>query len=547
MDPANPLRLLFGTQKLYESTDGGGHWTAISDDLTNLVGNIRSIAVAPSDPRVLWVGTVQGLVQVTTNSNETANVQWQNRSQGLPQNRIATQIAAHPTDSRTVYVAFAGFGGVPNQAAGHIFKTSDLGETWTDVSSDLPNIPVNDLLIDPDQHDTLYAATDAGVYRSQDAGTSWQPLGEGLPRVVVMGVKMQRKARILRAGTHGRGMWDLHLPLANNSAPRIMSLTPDSVDAQAAGFTLAVKGENFTSGSTVRWKGAERPTTFVSSTELRASIPGSDLRNPGRNAVAVFVPGNGGGLSNLVNLNVGAGPALTTRGVINPASGASGIVSGSLATIVGTNLASEEVLAGEGTLPFTLGGAIVEMDGSPVQLSYVSPTQIHFQIPWVYAQYGAARVSTSRDGGGSTGLIDVTIRSYQPGIFSINGQGTGQGAVVIEEANGALAAPVGAYGNSRPARVGDTLVLYATGLGPVTRQPATGQPPPAGSPSLTEPPIVRIGNIPVPVVFSGLAPGLIGVYRVDIRVIDGAPTGSAVPLSMTIGGAESNTVTIAVE
>ena len=80
-----------------------------------------------------------------------------------------------------------------------------------DRTAQLPDCPVNDLLFDPDDENTLYAATDLGVYRSGNLGQTWEMLGEGLPLTTVTSIRIHRPTRLLRAATYGRGIWELRL------------------------------------------------------------------------------------------------------------------------------------------------------------------------------------------------------------------------------------------------------------------------------------------------------------------------------------------------
>src|SRR5439155_22437573 len=108
--------------------------------------------------------------------------------------------------------------------------------------------------------------------------------------------------------------------------------------------------------------------------------------------------------------------------------------------------------------------------------------------------------------------------------------------------------PAGGFPGSRPGRKADFVSLYCTGLGNVRNRRNSG----AASPSnpladtLTTP-IVTVGNVPASVSFSGLAPGFVGLYQVNIKIPDNAPSGDAVPVSLSIGGVNSNTATIAVQ
>ena len=220
MDPSNPQILYFGTFRVYQTTDSATSWTAISSDLTEgSYYTITTIAVAPTDSKTVYAGTLDHMVWLTTNADQGPGATWTNRSAGLPL-RSVTQITADPTNSQVAYVTFSGFSGF-GDTQGHVFRTTNRGLRWTDISGTppnaLPNIPVNDMVVDPDLTGTLYVGTDAGVFGSSDGGANWSPVGTGLPRVLVLGLKLHRPTRTLRAASYGRGAWDLTLPSATSS------------------------------------------------------------------------------------------------------------------------------------------------------------------------------------------------------------------------------------------------------------------------------------------------------------------------------------------
>ena len=124
---------------------------------------------------------------------------------------VITRIAVDPANPMTAYVTLGGFSGSLNPSS-HVFKTTNGGHTWADVSGNLPDIPVNQVVVDPDVRGTVYVATDIGVFYTRGGGERWHPLVKGLPRVVVNDLVLHRASRTLRAATHGRSMWDLRLP-----------------------------------------------------------------------------------------------------------------------------------------------------------------------------------------------------------------------------------------------------------------------------------------------------------------------------------------------
>ena len=149
MDPSNPQTLYFGTFRLYQTTNGATLWTAISPDLTGGTGAISTIAVAPSDPNTVYVGTNGGRIQVSTNAGSGATATWTRRDKAPLPARFLTQLVVDPKSALTAYATFSGFSGFADKV-GHVFKTADGGATWTDISGNLPNIPVTDLVLDRD-------------------------------------------------------------------------------------------------------------------------------------------------------------------------------------------------------------------------------------------------------------------------------------------------------------------------------------------------------------------------------------------------------------
>jgi uncharacterized protein (TIGR03437 family) len=179
------------------------------------------------------------------------------------------------------------------------------------------------------------------------------------------------------------------------------------------------------------------------------------------------------------------------------------------------------------------GGSLV------APLYYVSEGQVNLQIPWELA--GQSQVSLAATVNTQTGpQQNVTVVPFAPGIFTTNSQGIGQGAILDPSYHLVDA--------SNPASAGSFILIFCTGLGAVTNQPPTGSPGPTNPLARTiTTPTVTIGGAPANVQFSGLAPGFVGLYQINAEVPAGTATGSSVPVVVSIGGIDSNTVTIAVQ
>ena len=93
----------------------------------------------------------------------------------------------------------------------HVHRSTDLGDTWTSIAGNLPAAPANDILVDPDDPNTLYLGTDVGVFATRNLGAGWYPLGIGMPLQTIFDLTLHEGSRTLVAATHGRSQWRLDL------------------------------------------------------------------------------------------------------------------------------------------------------------------------------------------------------------------------------------------------------------------------------------------------------------------------------------------------
>jgi len=208
MDPTNAAVLYLGTYRLYRTSSRGDSWSLISPDLTvdpadpNKTGNISAIGVATTDSNVIFTGSTNAQINVTSNLGGA----WTNRKSAPLPNRQVASLAVSPIDANTAFAAYSGFND-PNSGFGHVFKTSDRGVTWSDTSWNLPDIPVSQITIDPAHPQMIYLATDLGPYASANGGQSWRRYAGGLPNVAQFEVAVQQP-NLLFAASHGRGMFE---------------------------------------------------------------------------------------------------------------------------------------------------------------------------------------------------------------------------------------------------------------------------------------------------------------------------------------------------
>jgi photosystem II stability/assembly factor-like uncharacterized protein len=229
MAPDSANTLYYGAERLYRTTNRAQNWTPISPNLTsgpgggNLVfGTITAIGVSPANPQVIWAGTDDANVWVTTNSG----AQWSLRNSGLPQRNI-TRITPHLVNAGEALVTISGY--QRGEETAHLFRTTDFGLTWESLGAALPNAPLNEALYDPQFPSRIYVASDFGVFWSRDYGVTWSALGQNMPAVPTIDLVYHDPTRALIAATYGRSFLSLDLDsLIANHPPVIEQITPQS-------------------------------------------------------------------------------------------------------------------------------------------------------------------------------------------------------------------------------------------------------------------------------------------------------------------------------
>lgn len=198
ISPNNPNTLVLGTNRLLKTTNQGDSWTAISSAISV---PIVAVAIAAGSDNIIWLATRNAQIFKTENGGQNyTDVTGAN----LP-NRFITDIEFDPSNTNTVYLTYSGYG------SPHVFKSTNAGGSWTDITKNLPDVPVNTVQVHPQQSNTLFLGTDIGVFRSEDGGQIWQPYNNGLPTVQVVALVLNTNLNKIFAGTHGRGVYSAEL------------------------------------------------------------------------------------------------------------------------------------------------------------------------------------------------------------------------------------------------------------------------------------------------------------------------------------------------
>jgi uncharacterized protein (TIGR03437 family) len=303
--------------------------------------------------------------------------------------------------------------------------------------------------------------------------------------------------------------------VADASMLKLVAVSGDHQIATSAGPLPALVVVRLTDANNLPYPGSQIVATASAGGNVTPAAAATDVQGQ---AAFTWTPGPAasnqlqlavGGLSS-VGLTLSAGSAApVVAAVVNAASSVSGVAAGAFETIYGVNLAGGQTT-----------GVQVLLNGAALPLLYVSDTQINFDVPQSATQGSATLTVVTPSGAKASATVNVV--AVQPGIFS----------------GGVLHAGTGVSALTTPVHAGDYIEIYCTGLGPTQ---------PVGSFQETVlTPIVFIGATPVEPVYSGLSPGSLGLYQVNVQVPAGLAPGVQ-PLLMSVDLAHSNQVNIAVQ
>jgi photosystem II stability/assembly factor-like uncharacterized protein/ribosomal protein L24E len=242
-DYNNPGTLYAGFQNVMMTTDNGDNWSSISSlPFVNANAEISALAVANSDGNVLVAAK-----RVRYEYNEPAHLFrttngggiWTDITSGLPDSLYYTSVEIAENDANTIFVTMAGF-----SAGNKVFRSADGGLTWSNISYNLPNIPVNCIKYIPGGTGDMMIATDLGVYVLPALSNTWSSQSLGLPNVIVSDIEFNVPLNKIYISTFGRGIWATELDVFTNSilAPTAavrMNLFPSPNNGS---FTIQMNG-----------------------------------------------------------------------------------------------------------------------------------------------------------------------------------------------------------------------------------------------------------------------------------------------------------------
>ncbi len=217
--------LYFGGNKLHRSLNQGDDWEAISADLTKggkegnvAYGTLTTLSESTFKFGLLYTGSDDGLIHLSADGGGS----WERISDKLPQDLWVSRVAASTHKKERVYASLNGYRW--DDFTPYVYKSEDMGKTWTNIAKGLPASSVNVIVEDPVNDQLLFVGTDNGLYVTFDQGASWQLFQNGIPNVAVHDLVIQPEARHLVVGTHGRSIYKADIGHLQELTPEKLSM-----------------------------------------------------------------------------------------------------------------------------------------------------------------------------------------------------------------------------------------------------------------------------------------------------------------------------------
>ena len=489
-------------------------WLSVSPD----TGKLAAALTVRVNPSGLPVGTYTASVRLTATGFAapatvpvTLTVTAPLPTLSLGATTLSFTVPANPPPAQTLQLFTSG-GPIP-------FTAVPQGATWATITPAsgvvLPGVPT-----------ILTISADATGLDPQPAAYS------GKIVITATGVPSTNKTQNVTASL-----------LVNAVTPTIASLWPSASMVGAGALTATIRGTGFFKGTTAKIAGSPTPlkTTFLSPTTLLADLPASLLATAGALNVVATNPAPGGDSAASI-FTVSSTPVI--QAVVSSASYSTAPVGlGELVSLFGTGIGPAtpaSLTVNNGYVTQTLSNTSVTIDGKSAAMVYVSQDMITVQVPY------DATIGTQRDvvvhNNGVTAQGKVDLVAAAPSLFALDGSGIGQAAALTFNMT---TSQISLNGVTSPLHAGDIAVLYLTGEGDYATSitPRNGYVIPANLnplPQVSPLPVVSIGGTAATVQYAGPLPGgMLGVLQINAVVPVGTAPGSAVPVTVSIGGAVS--------
>lgn len=265
--PNSPNTLYAGYQNVWKTTDYGSNWKRLSNFNTNRT--LVDLAISKANPDIIYAANYYNLMQSKDGGESWSNIY--SASQAI------TYVEAHPTNEDIVWITLSGY------ANGSKVMEYN-GSEWTNISGNLPNVPVNCIVYQNDSPDRIYVGTDIGVFYTDYSSKIWEQFGTGLPNVIINELEIHDGVKKIRAATYGRGIWEADV-LDCNLPPLTLKVTGELEFCQGDSVIIEVEQNypNFT------WSNGETSRKIVVKESGFFSVEAEDALGCKTRSTSIYV------------------------------------------------------------------------------------------------------------------------------------------------------------------------------------------------------------------------------------------------------------------
>jgi PKD repeat protein len=273
MHPSNSNTLYFAHNDVYKSINKGDNWVKISNNLTG-GALLTSLEVSASNDNYIYTSTQNDIW-----CSHNGGISWNTIRTGLP-NGIITDISISNNAPEKVWVTFGGF--IEGQK---IYYSDDAGSTWTNITLNLPNLPVNCATTQVGSLNAIYIGTDVGIYYKDDNHPNWMNYSTGLPNVIVNEMEINYASGKLRAGTYGRGLWESDIFDDGTNAAYAQFMVNSQI--ACGDDTIHFTDASIFLPTSWEWTFTPNTVTFVDGTNANSQNPSIQFNAAGEYTVAL--------------------------------------------------------------------------------------------------------------------------------------------------------------------------------------------------------------------------------------------------------------------
>lgn len=228
LDPSNPSTVIAGYRSVWKSTNQGNSWTNIGDNISPF--NLNYLAISPTDANYIYAGRGSTMYRTSDGGDNWETISTPGSSTAM--------VKVSPSNPETIYAVRSSF-----SAGNKVYKSTNAGDTWTNISGSLPNLYANCIAIHDDGEETLYVGMDIGVYYKNNSTPEWTLFNVDLPNVEVKEIEIKETTNEIFLATYGRGVWKNNTIGESSLCASPGIITAENITANSADISWAAASD----------------------------------------------------------------------------------------------------------------------------------------------------------------------------------------------------------------------------------------------------------------------------------------------------------------